>query len=95
MYTSRIHMVYYYSKISVTGLEQFWDDLKKKFRMRPGPTPPTHFHSKLGFFEFFSLQSPLPVCDASSTGMKPFVFKRLHFLLAKLNFQSCRQKRIR
>ena len=41
-----------------TGLGLFWDDFptKQKFRVRPGPT--SHFHSNLGFFEFFSLQSP-------------------------------------
>ena len=36
--------------------------------------------------------TPQPVCEASSTGIKPFVFSRVHFLFAKLNFQSCEQK---
>ena len=31
----------------------------KKFCVRPGPTPPPHLHSNLGFFEKKSLQSPL------------------------------------
>ena len=40
-----------------TGLELFWDDFPpKKFRVRPGPT--THFHTKLGFFEFFLCKAP-------------------------------------
>ena len=39
-----------------TGLELFRDDFQKK-NSECDPDPPTHFHSKLRFVEFFSLQS--------------------------------------
>ena len=49
MYTNRIEMVIgiLLQNIS-TGLELFWDDLKKN--SESDLDPPTHFHSKLGFF---------------------------------------------
>ena len=40
-----------------TGLELFWDDLKKK-NSEWYLDPPTHFHSNLGFLEFFSFAQP-------------------------------------
>ena len=40
-----------------TGLELVWDDFPKK-NSDWDLDPPTHFHSNLGFFEFFSLHSP-------------------------------------
>ena len=42
-----------------TGLKLFWDHFPKKQNSEWDLDPPTHFQSKLGFFEFFSLQSPL------------------------------------
>ena len=49
MYTNRIQMVIgiLLQNIS-TSLELFWDDLKKNSEW--DLDPPTHFHSKLGFF---------------------------------------------
>ena len=37
-----------------TGVEQFWDDFPK-INPHETWTPPTHFHTKFGFFEFFFL----------------------------------------
>ena len=44
-----------------TGLGLFWDDFpQKKTRVRPGRLDP-HFHSNLGFLEFFFFAKPLKV----------------------------------